>query len=106
MVDDLEVQETIQDGINSVAQILTRGFKKTDMSAIAKQMASGELLEAYVEALNKGEDFIAQGGAYGSEEHQEIKKMQQLCEHWIAQRVLTLSGWKEVTTRHYRRKDK
>lgn len=96
-----DTEKLLQETYDTIAMSLVRDFKHTDMSLVAKQMARGELIEAYVSVLNMEADFLGQGGLMSSEEYKDIKTMKQNCEHWIAKRVLDLSGWKEKGVTRY-----
>lgn len=90
-----------------MVEILISDYEKIDMTEIAKKMADGELVEAYVAILNIEADFIGNGGTYNSDEYAEIKSMKQHCEHWIAQKVLSHSGWKgNSVTRYFKLENK
>ena len=99
-----EVSDVLEQSLETMTSVLASYYKAVDMTEIAKTMAKGELIEAYIATLNMEADYLGQGGARSSNEYKEIKSMLQMCEHWIAQRVLRLSGCgKQNVTRYYKR---
>lgn len=101
-----EIEQTVQESRDLIADVLIRPYKNTDLKQTAELMAKGELIEAYVCVLNKEATYIASGGLLSDEEYKELKDMEHQCEHWIARRVLTLCGWKEKTAaKNYRQED-
>lgn len=91
-------------GYEAAANGFASEFKVINARDILFRIISGklpEMLEAYAECLNEAALMRGRGASLGSKEYQEMERLIQMCEHWIADRVLASNGWKSTSVTMY-----